>query len=288
MLLELQAVVWHRDLASPTSESRTGVVAALSARISALNEEQEMAALHKQIMMEYADVFGPVPSVENLPDHEHCRVKLKDPSLTLDARSYPSPRKYQEAWTKLIGEHIAAGRIVPLASQHSSPAFLVPKADPSADLRLVVDYRKLNANVVPDSYPLPSIPDIFSDCSKGKYWCKFDMTNLFFQTRIHPDDRHLFAMNMPVGAFEWVVMPMGFRNAPSIHQRRMTTALRKHIRKICHVFIDNCIGWSDSLKAHGLVVRKILDACRANGLFLNPKKSIIITTSVTFLGHRID
>ncbi|KAJ2927414.1 hypothetical protein H1R20_g9684, partial [Candolleomyces eurysporus] len=65
-------------------------------------------------------------------------------------------------------------------------------------------------------------------------------------------------------------------------------ALHKHICKICHVFIDDCIGWSDSTKAHGLVVRKILDACRANGLFLNPKKSVIITTSVTFLGHRID
>ncbi|KAJ2912750.1 hypothetical protein MD484_g7661, partial [Candolleomyces efflorescens] len=95
-------------------------------------------------------------------------------------------------------------------------------------------------------------------------------------------------MNTPLGAFDWVVMPMGFRNAPSIHQRRMTTALRDYIRRICHIFIDDCIGWANSLEEHELNVRKILDACRANGLFLNWKKSVIASTSVSFLGHVID
>jgi hypothetical protein len=68
----------------------------------------------------------------------------------------------------------------------------------------------------------------------------------------------------------------------------MTTALKDHIRRICHVFIDDCIGWSNSIAAHAIVVRKLLEACRANGLFLNPKKSIIVSSSVEFLGHRID
>ncbi|KAJ2921366.1 hypothetical protein H1R20_g15726, partial [Candolleomyces eurysporus] len=169
------------------------IVAAIASKIVDLNEEIEMAALTQRILSDYADVFGPVPHVADLPEHEFCRVHLKDPSVQLDSRAYPSP---------------PAGRIVPSSSQHSSLAFLVPKADPTADPRLVVDYRKLNANVVPDAYPLPSIPEIFSDCGKARFWCKFDMTNSFFQTRVHPDDRHLFAMNTLVGAFEWVVMPI--------------------------------------------------------------------------------
>jgi hypothetical protein len=213
-----------------------------------------MDKLTAEIKAEYADVFGPVPHVDVLPKHDFCCVKLKDGNVKLDSRSYPSPQKYRESWAKLINEHIAAGRIVPLSSQHSSPAFLVPKADPNADPCLVVDYRKLNTNIVPDSYPLPNIPDIFSDCSRARFWCKFDMTNSFFQTRMHPDDRHLFAMNTPIGVYEWVVIPMGFNNAPSIHQCRMTTALKEHIRCICHVFIDDCIGWSSSIATHGIVV----------------------------------
>ncbi|RXW15026.1 hypothetical protein EST38_g10827 [Candolleomyces aberdarensis] len=68
-----------------------------------------MAQLHRQIMMEYTDVFGPVPSVDKLPDHDYCCVKLKDPALTLDSYLYPSPQKYRKACTKLIGEHIGGG-----------------------------------------------------------------------------------------------------------------------------------------------------------------------------------
>ncbi|RXW12425.1 hypothetical protein EST38_g13429 [Candolleomyces aberdarensis] len=297
MLRELEATLWRRNLTMCSTSDGNGrvfpdrkpeIVAAIATKITDLNEELEMAELTRRILSDYADVFGPVPRVADLPEHDYCRVTLKDPSVKLDSRAYPSPRKYREAWTRLIDDHITAGRIIPSSSQHSSPAFLVPKADPTADPRLVVDYRKLNANVVPDAYPLPSIPEIFSDCGKARFWCKFDMTNSFFQTRVHPDDRHLFAMNTPMGAFEWVVMPMGFKNAPSIHQRRMVTALREHLRRICHVFIDDCIGWANSLRQHEENVRKLLDACRANGLYLNAKKSIVVSTSVSFLGHVID
>lgn len=128
---------------------------------------------------------------------------------------------------------------------------------------------------------------ILADCARGRYWCKFDMTNAFFQTRVHPDEAHLFATMTPLGAVDWNVMPMGYKNAPAIHQRRMTNALKDHIGKFCHVFIDDCIGWSATLQQHAIHVRKILQSCRDNGLFLNGKKSVIATTETKFLGHII-
>jgi hypothetical protein len=91
--------------------------------------------------------------------------------------------------------------------------------------RWVNDYRALNTNTVTDSHPLPRVDDILADCAKGKIWSKMDMTNSFFQTRVHPDDIHLTAVTTPLGLYEWLVMPMGLRNSPAIHQRRMTAAL---------------------------------------------------------------
>ena len=69
-----------------------------------------------------------------------------------------------------------------------------------------------------DSFPIPRIDDILADCAKGKIWVTIDMTNSFFQTRMHPDDIPLMAVNTPWGLYEWLVMPTGIKNAPSIHQ----------------------------------------------------------------------
>jgi hypothetical protein len=67
------------------------------------------------------------------------------------------------------------------------------------------------------------------------------MTNSFFQTRMHPDNIHLMAVTTPCGLYEWLVMLMGLRNVPAIHQRRVASALREHIGKICHVYLDDII-----------------------------------------------
>lgn len=77
-----------------------------------------------------------------------------------------------------------------------------------------------------DSYLLPHIDDILNDCAKGKIWGTIGMTNSFFQMRMHPDHVHLMAVNMPWGLDEWLVRPMGLKNAPAIHQYHVTAALQ--------------------------------------------------------------
>jgi hypothetical protein len=83
----------------------------------------------------------------------------------------------------------------------------------------------LNSNTVMDSHPLPRVDDILADCAKGRIWSKLDMTNSFFQTPMAPEDIHLTAVTTPLSLYEWLVMPMGLRNAPSIHQRQVIAAL---------------------------------------------------------------
>src|ERR1700691_4220104 len=206
---------------------------------------------------------------------------------TVQTCSYSTPRKYKEAWSTLIQQHLDAGRIRPSSSAHASPAFLVPKSDTVVLPRWVNDYRELNLNTVLDSHPLPHVDDILADCAKGKIWSKMDMTNSFFQTRVHPDDIHLTAVTTPLGLYEWLVMPMGLRNSPPIHQRRMTAALRKYIGKICHIYLDDIVIWSDMVEQHAEHIRLILTALRNACLYCNPKKCEFFTLELEFLGHHI-
>ena len=180
-----------------------------------------------------------------------------------------------------------SGENTPLRRPAGSGAFIIPKADPTVLPRWVNDYRQLNDNTVPDSFPLPLIPEILADCGTGKFFASIDMTNSFFQTRMHPDDMKLTAVNTPWGLYEWVVMPMGIRNAPSIHQRRVTSALRPWIGKICHVYLDDIVIWSNSIDDHKANVTTILRALQKNKLYCNPKKTKLFGTEIRFLGHRI-
>src|SRR5438046_2791492 len=68
-------------------------------------------------------------------------------------------------------------------------------------------------------------------------------------------------------------MPMGLRNSPSVHQRRVANALREHIGKICHIYLDDIVVWSNSIEEHVKHTRKIMQCLREHGLCLNPNKT---------------
>ena len=197
----------------------------IKSRLEDLTTLSTLAKEEKKLREEFKNLFEPIPHVDDLPTDFMAEIRLKDPTLTVKNRSYPCPRKYRDSWQILLKQHLAAGRIRPSSSAHASPAFIVPKSDPGALPRWVNDYRQLNSNTVIDSHPLPRVDDILNDCAKGKFFSTIDMTNSFFQTRMKPEDIHLTAVSTPFGLYEWTVMPMGLRNAPSIHQRRVTHAL---------------------------------------------------------------
>ncbi|PIL28861.1 hypothetical protein GSI_08907 [Ganoderma sinense ZZ0214-1] len=194
---------------------------------------------------------------------------LKDANMVIARRQYDCPKKWRDAWKTLLEQHLAA----------------VPKTDPAALPRWVNDYRVLNANTVPDMYPLPRISDILADCAKGSIWGKIDMTNAYFQTRVHPDDIKYTAVTTPFGLYEWTVMPQGCRNAPSTHQRRMYNALRPFLGKFCHVYLDDIVIWSQSLDEHRRNVETVLQALREASLFCSDKKTDLFLTELHFLGH---
>ena len=292
VLPELQDQVKGRkvrlDERSTTESSHEHFVKSLDDRIHILAIWDNLARYEQEIRSEFKDRFPTdIPHVTRLPDGVHHRFRLKDPEKVIKCRSYACPKKYKDAWKQLLDQHLAAGRIRESSSEYCSPSFLIPKADPTVLSRWVNDYRALNENTVPDHYPLPRIETILSDCAKGSIWAKIDMTNSFFQTRVHPDDVKFTAVMTPFGLYEWVVMPMGCRNAPATHQRRMNQALRKYIGTICHVYLDDIVIWSSSVAEHRRNVRTILQALRNADLYCSTKKSQLFTTELDFLGHHI-
>lgn len=264
------------------------IVAAIRSRVEILGFEAKLKKLDQEAKERYSERFPrDIPHVHKLPTDVLYRISLKDAHKTIATRNYQSPRKYKEAWRILIDEHLAAGRIQRSSSPHASPSFLVPKKDPNALPRWVMDYRQMNANTVKDAFPLPLIKDILADCAGAKFYAKIDMTNSFHQTRVDPSSVPYTAVSTPLGLFEWLVMPMGGSNAPSTHQRRMMSALHHLIGRICHVYLDDIIIWSNSLEEHTQNIALVMKALEDAHLFCSLKKTTLYASEVLFLGHII-
>jgi hypothetical protein len=241
-----------------------------------------------QFKERFLDLFPPdIPDACDLPEDVLMNIKLKDEIKPMVAQAHSCPKKYQEGWKTLIEQHLAAGRIRPSNLDHVSPAFIMPKSDPNVLPRWVNDYRKLNLNTVADNHPLPLVEDILRNCAGHKMYGKIDMTNSFFQTRMHPDSVKYTAVNTPFGLYEWLVMPMGLRNSPAMHQRRVCSALHALIGRICHVYLDDIIIWSNSFEEHEQNITLVLEAHRKAQLYCSVKKSILFASEVDFLEHHI-
>ena len=113
------------------------------------------------------------------------------------------------------------------------------------------------------------------------------MTNSFFQTRGHPDHIPFTAVSTPFGLYEWLVMLMGLENSPAIHQRHITKALGHLIGKMCHIYLDNIIIWSNSIDKHKQNIAKVLQALSDAHLYCNPKETYLFHQEINFLGHNI-
>lgn len=82
---------------------------------------------------------------------------------------------------------LATGAFRESKSPYASPAFLVAK-DNGTDLRLVADYRALNAKTVPDRTPMPHPEDVLGMLAGSKVFAKLDITSMFNQIEVEDQD----------------------------------------------------------------------------------------------------
>ena len=137
----------------------------------------------------------------------------------------------------------------------------MPKTDTTVLPCWVNDYWVLNMNMDLDTHPLPPVDDSLADCVKGKIWSKLDMTNSFFQTCIHPDDIHTsHGHHNALWPLQMASHAHGLWNSPPIHQHCMTIVLMHLLGKICHIYLDNIIIWSDNIEQHTKHIHLVLTA----------------------------
>ena len=176
-----------------------------------------------------------------------------------------------------------AGIIRRSTSPWSSPLHMVPKPDGS--WRPCGDYRSLNNATVPDRYPVPHIHDFTGRLSGCTVFTKLDLVKGYYQVPMAEADIPKTCVVTPFGAFEWLFMPFGLRNAGNTFQRMMD---RLGIDlPFIFIYLDDILIASPDFETHLQHLRAVLERLRSFGLVINPAKCLFAKKEVPFLGHLV-
>ncbi len=181
-----------------------------------------------------------------------------------------------------IEEELAKGFIRPSTSPTSAGFFFVKK---DGGLRPCIDY--LNDITIKYRYPLPLVPAALEQLQQAKYYSKLDLRNAYNLVRIREGDEWKTAFSTTSGHYEYLVMPFGLSNSPSVFQSFMNNVFRDMLDRWVIVYIDVILIYSNTLEELIRHVRSVLKRLMQYQLYSKAEKCEFHQTSTSFLGYVI-
>src|SRR5882724_11497766 len=92
---------------------------------------------------------------------------------------------------------------------------------------------------------------------------------------------------MHYGSFEFLVMPMGLTNAPTMFQAFMNHIFQDMTDIFIVIYLNDILIFSDSLEDHRVHVRCILERLHEYDLHSKPEKCLFHMQKIEFLGFMV-
>ena len=195
-------------------------------------------------------------------------------------------RGMEDVEDKVIDSMLKNKVIEPSKSQWASPVVLVKKKD--GGTRFCIDFRKVNAATVKDSFPLPNIEHCIDTLAGSAFFSTLDLNSGYWQVALHPQDKEKTAFISRRGLFQWSVMPFGLCNAPATFQRMMECTLRGILWTSALCYIDDVVVFGQSIDQSLDRLEAVFERLRRVNLKLKPRKCKLLATEVLFLGFIVD
>jgi Reverse transcriptase (RNA-dependent DNA polymerase) len=116
--------------------------------------------------------------------------------------------------------------------------------------------------------------------------CVFHTTRSgYYQIKVRPGDIPKTCIRTCYGSFEFLVMPFGVTNAPSVFQALMKSVFRNVADIFVMCYLDDILAYSRSEKEHRRHVEEVLQRLRKEQLVCKESKCHFNQQQVKFLGH---
>ena len=230
-------------------------------------------------------LFQEETGLDALPKHQPWDHKIrlqpdKDPPW---GPLYALSQRELEEQRKWIDKYLAKGWIRKSQSPAASPAMFVPKKPDK--LRMVIDYRRLNAITIKNRYPLPNIEEMKNRLTGAQWFTKIDLRDAFHGIRMAEGEEWKTAFRTRFGLYEFLVMPFGLTNAPATYQEIINETLRHILDIIVIAYVDDLLVFTKgSREQHIKDVDTVFERLDKAGCRTAPEKCKFFRKEVDFLG----
>ncbi|OWY96568.1 hypothetical protein PHMEG_00033137, partial [Phytophthora megakarya] len=183
---------------------------------SDMNEEQ--CELFSEMLNGFKDLFVETSKRPGRTDLLKFKIDTGT-HVPIKQQPYRVSRVEGEVMEAEIDQYSDLGLIRPSMSPWASPVLMIRK--PDGGVRFCIDYRKLNAVTIKDSYPMPLIDDILDVLGQAKLFSTMDIASGYWNVPMDPDSVEKTAFTSKFGLYEWLVMPFGLCNAVPAFERLM-------------------------------------------------------------------
>ncbi|GBG89561.1 hypothetical protein CBR_g49350 [Chara braunii] len=237
---------------------------------------------------EFLDVYGDVSEGPHgvVPDRPiRHEIILEDGAVPPRGCIYRMSEEELSVLRVQLDDLLEKGWIRPSSLPYGAPVLFVRKKN--KDLRLCIDYRKLNTQTVKNAGPLPRIDDLLERLGGAKFFSKLDLKSGYHELESRQEDRYKTAFKTQYGHFEWLVMAFGLTNAPATFQAAMTTEFRHMLDRFVLIYLDDILVYSRSLDKHVEHLRTVLERLRQAKYKANRDKCEFARQELEYLGHYV-
>jgi hypothetical protein len=139
----------------------------------------------------------------------------------------------------------------------AAPTFI--QAKKTGDVRILTDFRRLNAQIKRKKIPLPKISDLLRKLSGFKYDTAIDLSMGYYHIPLDLEAQKLYTTILPWGKYKYKRLSMGVKTSPYIFQRIMYELLG-YIPNIKVYLDDILITSSVRFEEHAEIMEKILES----------------------------
>ena len=147
---------------------------------------------------------------------------------------------------------------------------MVPVIKKNGNIRITVDFKKLNQNVKRPHLMLPNLDDIAPKLAGSKVFSTLDISGGFYQVPLEPESAPLTAFITPHGCYHFTRVPMGINIGPESFQMKIQEKFGN--LPGCEIIMDDMLIYGEDVQTHDARLKEVLKTVEEAGIKLNKDK----------------